>query len=179
MSIVPFVLLVLSFQAELPPPQVPTLAVISGKFAPLEASTNSSVGIDLASLRQRGDGQITADAYFYNKDPDVTPVEGVRYSSVLASHMTRASVAVECSVGRIKVTQWTRLTDQGYSVAEIPSDLAPTTPQPSSPWASLIKATCSTAEREALPAVDSFVVFHQRMAVIQNNEALRRMAGKT
>lgn len=178
MWIVPFVLLALSFQDELPPPRVPTLAVTSGKFAPLQASTDKAAGIDLASIKRRSDGHITADAYFYNEEPNVAPVAGVTYSGTLSSHMTKASIVVDCSARLVSIIQWVHLTDLGYSVSEVPSELEPLVPDPFSAWGRLLNAACSSVEQASLPVVDSYVIFHQRLEAMRNNLSLHNMASQ-
>lgn len=176
MWIVPLALVAaLSLQDELPAPQVPVLTADVGRFAPLDASEDKAVGIDLASIEPALDGRTAVDAYFLSEDPNVDPVAGVTYSRVLPSYMTKATLLVDCSERLVSVTRWSRLTDLGYSISEIPSSAEPITPQPLSPWGAVFHATCSVAEQRRLPVLDSYVLFYERMESMMVNTALRSM----
>lgn len=165
----------LSLQDELPPPRVPILAVETGRFAPLEASEDKAVGIDLATITRNADGQLSIDAYFLAKEPDVEPVAGVAYSRILPSYMTKASVLVDCTHRSVRVTHWSSLTDLGYTLRELPSAAEPMSPDPLSAWGTLLHVTCSSAEQARLPILESFVQFHERMESMRSRVALRSM----
>lgn len=170
-----FCLLALSFQDELPPPQVPTLAIETGKFAPLKVSEEEAVGIDLATITRNADGQLSIDAYFLAKEPDVEPVAGVAYSRILPSYMTKASVLVDCTRRSVRVTQWSFLSDLGYMLREVPSRAEPMSPDPFSPWTTLLHVSCSSAEQAQLPILESFVQFHERMVSMRVDAAVEAM----
>jgi hypothetical protein len=178
MWIAPLALLAaLSLQDDMPAPRVPVLVADIGRFAPLEASGETAVGIDLASIKPALDGRTAVDAYFLSEDPNVDPVAGVTYSRVLPSYMTKATLLVDCSERLVSVTRWSRLTDLGYSISEIPSSAEPITPQPFSQWGSIFQATCSAVEQSRLPVLESYVLFHERMESMRIAVALRVMAG--
>lgn len=171
------VLLAIATQDGLPPPQAPHLVADVGRFAPLETSEDRAVGVDLASINLADDGRTIIDAYFLSKTPSVELVAGVTYSRALPSFMMKASLRIDCLRQSVTVSNWSRLTDMGYSILELSADGGSMTPRPSSQWRTIVETACSVAAQSRLPTLSSYVLFYDRMDAMITTASLQSLSG--
>lgn len=177
MWIVPVVLFAASVQDQLPPLRTPVLSVSSGDFAVLHVSSDRGVGIDLASMNfDEGGSQVSVDAFFFLREPNVVAVTGVPYSGFLPSQMLRASVRVDCVTRRVEATRWSYLTDLGYSLDEFSAEARPMSPEPSGGWALIVQTSCSEDYRAGLATQPTYAQFHRHMETEWTGAAIRALA---